>query len=229
MSSIYFLLRWDPAGPESIWDLKCGFTGQLPSPNPHCSHKFPSILPHRSTTDPIFPVQRWPAVNHTEMKTCPAMNLSSSEHRLPFWLLNVSVPDQSDDIYNSLRESNTRGRGRRNPREWQQQSSRGVEGRRNRGPGWPLPALAFTVSDTELFTSPALTPFCTGYRDADPAGSGSSASQEGGRSWGVKFKEKPLSLIIMTFIGDRWGHLLYRSNITPFSSHLIPFSLLINL
>lgn len=35
--------------------------------------------------------------------------------------------------------------------------------------------------------------------------------------------------IITTFIGDRWGHLLYRSNITPFSSHLIPFSLLINL
>lgn len=50
-----------------------------------------------------------------EMKTCPTMNLNSSQHTLLFLLLNVSVPDQSDSICSKvLRSPTAKGeRGRR--------------------------------------------------------------------------------------------------------------------
>lgn len=132
------------------------------------------------------------------MKTCPAMNLESSKHMVLFLLLNISVPDQSDNICNSvLRSPTARGeRGRRKKaitgkgkgratgddeeiKEYQQWD--GCQGKRPWVTSPRFTSTSIIFYDTELFISLGLNRLCTGYMHANTAGL-QSLSQQGGRS-----------------------------------------------
>lgn len=160
-------------------------------------------------------------------------------------LLNASVPDQSDNICNKVFR-NPRARGERGRRRKEMRGK--GKGRapglltspRTPAPGSrPCQTSPVIIRDAELFVSLALNRSRTGYTSTNPASAegeglrrGSAQPRPSASAWGWNTRKSIWAMCIwsyMTFIGDRWGHLLYRSNIAPFSSVLIPFSLLINL
>lgn len=129
-------------------------------------------------------------MNHRATETWPAMNLKSSKHMVLFLLLNVSVPDQSDNICSSLLESDSKGGKREKEKEIPGKDNARATGDEDMKESWQwdVPGVSspqFTSTsimyNTELVISLGLNYLYTGYERANTTGP-TSLSQHRGRS-----------------------------------------------